>query len=173
MKPLNKSLSSIYEIIDSVVVSAVVVLLLFTFVFRIFVVSGPSMNDTLKNGERIVVSDIFYTPKNGDIICFYSESEDEVLVKRVIATEGQTVNIDMAGGVYVNGVKLDEQYIGSQFTMPQNVTMPHTVEKDHVFVLGDNRGVSLDSRYSRIGDVHVHDIFGKMLFRLYPFGKVK
>ena len=173
MKPLNKLLSSIYEIIDSVVVSAVVVLLLFTFVFRIFVVSGPSMNDTLKNGERIVVSDIFYTPKNGDIVCFYSKSEDEVLVKRVIATEGQTVNIDEAGGVYVDGVKIDEQYIGRQFTSAQTVSMPHTVAKDHVFVMGDNRGVSLDSRYSRIGDIHEPDIFGKMLFRIYPFGKVK
>ena len=173
MKPLNKTLTSVYEIIDSVVVSAVVVLLLFTFVFRIFVVSGPSMNDTLKNGERIVVSDLFYTPKNGDIVCFYSESEGEVLVKRVIATEGQTVNIDNMGGVYVDGVKIDEQYIGGQFTVPKDVVMPHTVAKDHVFAMGDNRGVSLDSRYARIGDVHVHDIFGKMLFRLYPLGKVK
>ncbi len=171
MKPLNKMLSSIYEILDSVVVSAVVVLLLFTFVFRIFVVSGPSMNNTLKNGERIVVSDVLYTPKRGDIVCFYSESEDEVLVKRVIATEGQTVNIDFSG-VYVDGEKLDENYIDGQLTVPQTVDMPHVVEKDHVFVLGDNRGVSLDSRYEKIGDIHEHDIFGKLLFRLSPFGKV-
>ena len=171
MKPLNKMLSSIYEILDSVVVSAVVVLLLFTFVFRIFIVSGPSMNNTLKNGERIVVSDMFYTPKRGDIVCFYSESEDEVLVKRVIATEGQTVNVDFSG-VYVDGEKLDESYIDGQLTIPQTVDMPHVVEKDHVFVLGDNRGVSLDSRYTKIGDIHEHDIFGKLLFRLYPFGKV-
>jgi len=171
MKPLNKMLSSIYEILDSVVVSAVVVLLLFTFVFRIFVVSGPSMNNTLKNGERIVVSDVLYTPKRGDIVCFYSESEDEVLVKRVIATEGQTVNIDFSG-VYVDGEKLKENYIDGQLTVPQTVDMPHVVEKDHVFVLGDNRGVSLDSRYEKIGDIHEHDIFGKLLFRLSPFGKV-
>lgn len=173
MKPNSSLWKNIYEVIDSVVLSAVAVLLIFTFVFRIFVVSGPSMNNTLADGERIIVSDLLYTPKRGDIICFYSEGEDEVLVKRVIATEGQTVDIDTAGAVYVDGVKLDEEYIGGQNTLKMSVDMPHKVADNHVFVMGDNRGDSLDSRFSRIGDIHEKDIFGKLVLRLHPnFGKV-
>ncbi len=173
MKSENNFKSSLYELIDSIVLSAVVVLLLFTFIFRIFVVSGPSMNTTLANGERIIVSDVMYTAKQGDIICFYSDSEEEVLVKRVIATEGQIVDIDDNGFVYVDGVKLSEPYINGAYTLSHSVTMPHIVSDGCVFVLGDNRGNSKDSRYLEISDVNCHDILGKLVLRLYPnFGKV-
>ncbi len=163
---------SLHEIIDAVIISTVVVLIAFTFIFRIFVVFGTSMDTTLAGGQRIVVSDLFYTPKRGDIVCLYSEAEEQVLVKRVIATEGQTVNIDRSGNVYVDNVKLSEDYIGDQITQPHDVPMPHTVADGCVFVMGDNRGVSLDSRYSLIGDIPYEMLYGKMLFRLNPFGKV-
>lgn len=172
MKSAGNFLKSIYELLDSVIVSAVVVLLVFTFVFKIFVVSGDSMETTLVGGERIVVSDIMFTPERGDIICFYSKTEKEVLVKRVIATEGQVVDIKN-GSVYVDDVRLDEEYLDGQYTDYKTVTMPHTVKDDCVFVLGDNRLVSYDSRYSEIGDIHKNDIFGQLVIRLYPnFGKV-
>lgn len=164
---------SLHEIVDAVIISTVVVLIAFTFVFRIFVVFGTSMDKTLAGGQRIVVSDIFYTPERGDIVCLYSKAEEQVLVKRVIATEGQTVNIDHNGNVYVDNVKLSEEYIGDQMTQAHDVPMPHTVAKGCVFVMGDNRGVSLDSRYSLIGDIPCDMLYGKMLFRLNPFGKVE
>ena len=164
---------SLHEILDSVIISTVVVLMIFTFVFRIFVVVGSSMDTTLAEGQRIVVSDIFYTPKRGDIVCLYSDHEKEVLVKRVIATAGQTVNIDNMGNVYVDNVKLSEEYIGDQITEIRSVPMPHVVADGCVFVMGDNRDVSLDSRFDIIGDIPCEMLYGKMLFRLNPFGKVE
>ncbi len=164
---------SLHEIFDAVIISTVVVLMIFTFVFRIFVVVGTSMDTTLAGGQRIVVSDIFYTPKRGDIVCLYSEHEQEVLVKRVIATEGQTINIDSNGSVYVDNVKLSEEYVDGQITKIHSVKMPHTVAEGCVFVMGDNRGVSLDSRFESIGDIPCEMLYGKMLFRLNPFGKVE
>ena len=184
MQSVNKFLKNVYELLDSVVLSAVAVLLIFTFVFKIFVVSGDSMDapgirGDLVEGERIIVSDLGSAPRRGDIICFYSKSEKEVIVKRVIATEGQTVDI-RDGAVFVDGVKLSEEYIGGVATLGSGVepsenyvAMPHKVAKNCVFVLGDNRGISLDSRYTRIGDINTNDIFGKLVVRLFPnFGKV-
>ncbi len=163
---------SFYEILDAAIISTVAVLIIFTFVFRIFVVHGTSMDTTLAGGQRIIVSDLFYTPKRGDIVCLYSEAEEQVLVKRVIATAGQTVDIGADGSVYVDNVKLSEEYISGQYTAPHDVKMPHVVADGWVFVMGDNRGVSLDSRYSIIGDIPCNKLFGKMLLRLNPFGKV-
>lgn len=170
----RKFLIEIYELLDSVVISAVCVLILFTLFFRIFTVSGPSMNPTLKNGERLVVSDMFYTPKQGDIICFYNDYKDEVLVKRIIATAGQTVSISDDYNVLVDGEELKEDYIGVIDTHRYSTVLPYTVEENHVFVMGDNRGDSMDSRDIRIGTVNCDDILGRLIFRLFPrFGPVK
>ena len=164
---------SFYEILDTVVLSAVFVLLAFTLVFRIFVVSGPSMNPTLNNGDRLIVSNLFYTPKTGDIICFYSQYKDEVLIKRVIATEGQTVDIGDDLCVYVNGLKLNEPYIAGASTFKSSTPFPYTVAPGTVLVMGDNRMESLDSRDSRIGPVKLEDIVGRLVLRISPkFGKV-
>lgn len=174
MKPTKHFLTTLYELLDSVILSAVCVLMLFTLVFRMFVVSGPSMNMTLENNDRIIVSDLFYTPKNGDIICYFSPSEKEVLVKRVIATEGQTVNI-VNGKVYVDGVQISEPYLMPNITTySHSLPMPHTVKKGCVFTLGDNRENSKDSRYVEIGDVSRNDILGKLVIRVFPnFGVVR
>lgn len=169
----NNPVKDIYELLDSVIISAVCVLLIFTLLFRIFIVSGPSMDPTLADGERLIVSNLFYEPKQGDIICFYSKYRDEVLVKRVIATEGQTVDL-IDGLVYVDGKELDEDYIGNIDTNIRDVKMPHTVKEGCVFALGDNRSDSLDSRYNVIGDIDKNDILGKLILRLFPrFGTVK
>ncbi|MBQ8605186.1 MAG: signal peptidase I [Clostridia bacterium] len=162
-----------YEIFDTVVFSAVIVLVAFTLIFRIFVVSGTSMDPTLKDGDRLVVSNLFYTAENGDIICFYDDFEDEVLVKRVIATAGQTVDIKPDGYVYVDDEKLDEPYLARVKTDIKDFPLPYTVEEGYIFALGDNRPVSLDSRYTEIGPVSTKDLLGKVLFRMMPsFGKV-
>ncbi len=163
----------IYELLDTVVLSAVFVLVAFTLLFRIFVVSGPSMVPTLHDKDKLVVSNLFYTPKNGDIICFYSDFKQEVLIKRVIATEGQTVDIGNDLCVYVDGVKLAEPYIAGANTMQHTFRFPYTVEQGKIIVMGDNRVDSLDSRYSEIGPVDVDDVLGRLIFRFYPeFGKV-
>ena len=167
-------LNEAYELLDSIVLSAVCVLVLFTLIFRIFVVSGDSMFPTLKNGERLVVSGLFYDPKPGDIICFYSDYKDEVLVKRVIATAGQTVDVSDDLRVYVDGKELPEDYIGYIDTRRMSTSLPYTVEENHVFVMGDNRGDSMDSRDVRIGTVSKNDIIGRLIIRLFPrFGRVK
>lgn len=164
----------LFELLDSVVLSAVCVLVIFTLIFRIFVVSGDSMFPTLKNGERLVVSELFYEPKPGDIICFYNDYKDEVLVKRVIATAGQTVDIGDDLRVYVDGKELAEDYIGDIDTRRMSTQLPYTVEDDCVFVMGDNRGDSMDSRDMRVGAVHKNDILGRLIIRLFPrFGTVK
>ena len=169
-----KCFIKIYEIVDSVVLSAAVVLVLFTLVFRVFTVNGPSMKPTLQNNDRLVVSNLFYTPEKGDIICFYSDYKGEVLIKRVIATEGQTVDIGDDNCIYVDGQKLDEPYIVGAKTYKYSVEFPLVVEDDSVFVLGDNRNDSMDSRYKEIGLVNKNDILGKLSLRLFPnFGTVK
>ncbi len=170
----SKVISELYDLLDSVVLSAVCVLAIFTLVFRIFVVSGNSMYPTLKDGERLIVSGLFYDPRPGDIICFYNEYKDEVLIKRVIATEGQTIDITDDYRVFVDGKELPEDYIGDIDTHRLSTQMPYTVEKDCVFVMGDNRGDSMDSRDTRVGTVHENDILGRLVIRLFPrFGIVK
>ena len=167
-------IKEIYEIVDSVVLSAAVVLILFTLVFRVFTVNGPSMKPTLKHNDRLVVTSLFYTPRAGDIICFYSDYKSEVLIKRVIATGGQTVDIGEDNCVYVDGKKLDEPYIIGAKTNKFSVEFPLTVQDGTVFVLGDNRNDSMDSRYKEIGLVNKNDILGKLSLRLFPnFGTVK
>ncbi len=174
---VNKSKPNIvrelYELLDSVVLSAVCVLLVFTFLFRIFIVSGSSMLPTLENNERIIVSDFMYKAKTGDIICFYSRSREEILVKRVIATAGQTVDITSDNRVTVDGIELEEDYLGNVYTLEKTTKLPYTVEQGRVFVMGDNRPDSLDSRYVEIGTISEDDILGKLILRLFPnFGKV-
>ena len=125
-------------------------------------------------GEGAVQFSFSVTHKDGSVADFTVKTDKKTVGEALLDAkliEGE----DGQYGLYVktvDGEKLDENYIDGQLTVPQTVDMPHVVEKDHVFVLGDNRGVSLDSRYEKIGDIHEHDIFGKLLFRLSPFGKV-
>ena len=149
----------------------------FSFCVRLVDVVGDSMNPTLVNGDKIIVSNLFYDPKPGDIIVFRKdEYRDEPLVKRVIAVEGQTVNIDFERGiVYVDGEPIDEPYIAEPTTEPLDFTGEITVDEGCVFVMGDNRNHSTDSRYSLIGQVDERCIMGKVYFTLFPiknFGSV-
>ena len=151
----------------------VAIMLAFLLIFRIIVVSGDSMKMTLLDGDYLLLlSNTFYhEPEYGDIVVISKESFDNgaPIVKRVIATEGQTVNIDFASGiVYVDGVALQENYINHLTTNSEGVSFPLTVAEDCIFVLGDNRGVSKDSRDPEIGQIDKREVLGKALFLMFP-----
>ena len=157
---------------DFVYLLAVLVILLL-LVFRMVVVSGTSMNMTLLEGDYLLLlSNTFYhNPQQGDIIVVSKDSFDDgaAFVKRVIATEGQTVDIDFeAGIVYVDGVALEEPYTNTPTNTNGGMEFPLVVQEGCVFAMGDNRNISKDSRYPDIGHVDRREILGKAIFILFP-----
>ena len=149
------------------------VLLIFSLLFRVVVVSGPSMNNTLVDGDwLLLLGNVFYSePKQGDVIVASKESFDDgkPIIKRVIATGGQTVDIDfLAGIVYVDGTALDEPYTLTPTNLNEGISFPLTVEEGCLFVMGDNRNVSKDSRSSDIGQVDQREVLGKAIFLFFP-----
>ena len=172
-------LRSFFDWMEIIVLSSALALLIFTFVMRLAVVDGNSMNNTLHNKELLVISDFMYTSKNNDIIVFNAPSySDEPIVKRIIATEGQTVDIDFENWIVtVDGKQLEEDYVKkvAGYMHASDIQFPLTVPEGYLFVMGDNRNDSLDSRDSRIGLVDERFILGEVKIRLSPlnkFGKV-
>ena len=151
--------------------------LLFTFVARIIVVSGPSMENTLMAKDLILVWTLGYTPKQGDVVVLTQESyQEDSIVKRVIALEGQRVDIDYSSGtVYVDDVPLKEDYTKERMFVPHyGEGINHvTVPEGCIFVMGDNRNHSADSRYPDIGLVDTRCVIGHGLVVLFPFGHWK
>ena len=150
-----------------------IILLVFLLFFRVVVVSGSSMKNTLVDGDYLLLlNNTFYrTPKQGDIIVASKDSFEngEPIVKRVIAVEGQTVHIDFVKSVvYVDGVALTEDYISSPTDLYEGVDFPLVVDEGCVFVLGDNRAKSQDSRSPRIGLLDTREIIGKAVLLLLP-----
>lgn len=148
-------------------------MLVYTMFFRTVVVIGDSMYDTLVDGDRLLLISnfIYHNPKQGDIIVASKDSfhNGEGIIKRVIATEGQEVDIDFhTGTVYVDGVALEEDYIYSPTLLEEGVVFPVTVEKGCVFVMGDNRMDSKDSRSPAIGMIDCREILGKAVFLMLP-----
>ena len=151
----------------------VVILLVFLLLFRVVVVSGPSMKNTLVHGDYLLlINNVFYKePAQGDIIVVGKDSyhAGEPIIKRVIATEGQWVDIDFeAGIVYVNGNPLEESYTKTPTNLYEGVNFPLMVEDGCVFVMGDNRNESKDSRSPEIGQVDKREIMGKAIFLFLP-----
>ena len=149
------------------------IMLVFILLFRIVIVDGTSMNQTLLHGDYLLLmSNTFYrNPQYGDIVVISKDSFDDgnPIVKRVIATEGQTVDIDFyAGIVYVDGIALDEPYTNTPTNTEGGMLFPLTVEEGCVFVMGDNRNRSRDSRYPEIGQVDEREILGKAIFLILP-----
>lgn len=161
-----------YEWVRSLVSAVLIITLTFTFAVRMMGVSGPSMIPTLQNGDRLIVvnSTICGDYEVGDIVIARKMSfSDEPIVKRVIATEGQTVDIDFdLGRVYVDGVELHEDYINDLTYLQEGTEFPLTVPQGSVFLMGDNRNHSSDSRDDRLGPVEEQLITGKAVFVLFP-----
>lgn len=177
-KRLNKN-KDMLEWYDALVFAVAVLVLVFAFCARIVVVSGHSMDSTLAEGDRLLVQSTFYKPHHGDVVVVDGYTNyGKPLVKRVIAVGGDVVNIDPGQGiVYVNGKALDEPYLKDGATLGTGDTeFPITVPEGTLFLMGDNRQHSTDSRYSSIGCVDERDILGKVLVRLFPlekFGRIE
>ena len=149
------------------------IVIVFLLLFRFVVVSGDSMYSTLLDGDYILLlSNLFYQePEHGDIVVISKKAFDDgkPIVKRVIATEGQTVDIDFENAVVmVDGVALEEPYINSPTSFNEGTIFPLTVAENCIFVLGDNRGVSRDSRDPVIGQIDKREVLGKAIFLLVP-----
>lgn len=147
--------------------------LVFLLLFRVVVVSGTSMTNTLYDGDYLLLlsNTLYHNPEYGDIIVASKESFDngEPIIKRVIATEGQTVDIDFVSGVvYVDGVALEEDYVRTPTNADEGMPFPLTVPEGCLFVMGDNRNGSMDSRDPRIGLIDKREILGKAIFLIVP-----
>ncbi|MBO4264935.1 MAG: signal peptidase I [Clostridia bacterium] len=175
---LNPFFLNVVDWVEVLIFSLSFVILLFTFIARLAVVDGPSMEKTLIEGEMLIVSDLGYTPKNNDVIVFQSPTSyfKEPIVKRVIAKAGQTVDIDFrTWTVSVDGEKLDESYVnfeGGYMYNPGYLDYPYTVPDGMLFCMGDNRNHSSDSRSREIGPVDERFVLGKVIFRLTPLSKI-
>lgn len=166
---------NMFDIVRAVAFALIIVAILLTFVFRLVKVDGHSMMDTLYDQDRVIVTNFLYTPENGDVVVISHGAEyDTPLIKRVIAKEGQTVRVDAAKGqVIVDNVILDEPYIKELVTTAGQAENTITVPKGMVFVMGDNRNHSADSRDPKIGLIDVNDIIGKAQYVLFPFDRFK
>ena len=173
----KKKSSEALDWLQCIVTALIAAILIFTFIARTITVVGTSMVPTLENGNLLIVSRLFYQPKRGDIVVLRKASfMSDPIVKRVIATEGQTVDIDFSAGiVYVDGTALEEPYVNELTYEREDFTEPVTVPEGHVFVMGDNRNRSTDSRDARVGCVDTRELIGRAILRLAPlneFGKI-
>ena len=163
----------LYEWVQSLVGSVLVVVAIFAFVIRMMGVDGHSMLNTLQHGDRLLVvnSMLYHDYKYGDIVILRKNGvfDDDPIVKRVIAVEGQTVDIDFAEGiVYVDGEALEEDYIREPTYTAEGTEFPLTVPEGSIFVMGDNRNGSSDSRDYRLGTVDTRYVIGKAAFLIFP-----
>ncbi|UOO38772.1 signal peptidase I [Oscillospiraceae bacterium CM] len=160
----------LYDWLQCIVSAILCGILIFVFIGRVMGVEGPSMMPTLVNNDKIILTNLFYTPKYGDIVIIKTVAfGDTPIVKRVIATEGQTVDIDFdTGDVSIDGKVIEEKYINDLTHSREDFVGPVVVPKGNVFVMGDNRNESTDSRSNYVGMVDTRQILGKVLFVLIP-----
>lgn len=159
-----------FKIVLIVIVTASLLLNLFTFIMPVVKYYGDSMSPTLEDGQILIVNKMAEV-ENGDIIAFYYNNK--VIVRRVISTGNSQVSIDVFGKVSVNGKELSEPYVENQTLGQSNLSFPYNVPANSYFVLGDNRDVAMDSRLSEIGVVTEDRLIGKVVFSLYPFKNIK
>lgn len=164
---------NVFEVFEAVMAALVVVTVVFTFFFRVFNVDGTSMKPTLQHNDKLIVSTVGYKAERGDVVVISETADlDEPIVKRIVAVGGDTVDINFTTGVVtVNGT--EEDYTDELTSQQFDIAFPLTVPEGTVFVLGDNRGNSLDSRSTRVGCVDERYIVGKVLFRFFPLGNWK
>ncbi len=165
-------IDSLFDFAELFIFTLAAVLIITTFFFKHTIVEGDSMNNTLYNGEHLIVTDFLYTPKRGDIVVFadYSVGQKTPYVKRVIGVAGDTVTVDEVGNVTVNGEPIDESeyvYIDGSFPVGY-YGKEYTVKEGEVFVLGDHRNASYDSASFPYTAVKVESILGKVILRIFP-----
>ena len=162
--------AEVFDWLQSIVFAIIACVLLFMFVARVVTVDGGSMNPTLLHGDRLIVSNLSKHYEQGDVVVFVApEYMDEPLIKRVIATEGQTVDIDFGAGiVYVDGIALEEDYTYTPTNVQEGIIFPITIADGCIFVMGDNRNGSKDSRHPDIGMIDTREILGKAVFLVFP-----
>ena len=166
----------LYDWILCLLLALVVCVLLFAFAFHVIDVVGSSMVPTLHNGDKMLVSGLLYKPKAGDIVIFKKDEYDpnRALVKRVIATEGQEINMDFTNGiVYIDGEPIVEDYINELTFNKLDFIGPKTVPEGCVFVMGDNRNASIDSRKSEIDMLATRLIIGRAYYVIYPLSVLR
>ncbi|MCD7810623.1 MAG: signal peptidase I [Ruminococcus sp.] len=186
----DKLLNELLTLLETAIITLFVIMLIFTYVLKIVIVDGESMQNTLFQDDAIVVSLLYSEPEAGDIVIINADdavllNSDNTLryevglckkiVKRVIATGGQTVDIDFEkGAVFVDGVMLEESYVTGLTHLDEGAftdQYPVTVPEGYVFVMGDNRAYSKDSRSLEIGFIAVDSIVGRVFFRLSPISE--
>ncbi len=172
---------------ESFVFAVFVVILIFTFVLRTVVVVGDSMNPNFTDKDRLIITHINNEPEKGDILVMNSHGLNETIIKRCIGTEGDKIRIDYNTNVvtvngeeisndYINGAMIDKYYAYDQSFLVDAGVYEYEVPENKIFVMGDNRNNSADSRSNRVGFIDESDILGKVVLRIYPFdviGKVK
>ena len=162
-----------YELIESICFPVIVITVLILFICRVIVVDGDSMTNTLYDGEKVIITNFFYEPEKGDIVVTDGRIHNgRPLIKRVIATEGDTIEIDYStGNVTINGQVIQEEYIKEKINTDNNKQdIKITIPEGYLFLMGDNRNGSLDSR--ELGIVDKQDILGKAIFRISPLSRI-
>lgn len=172
-RPTTRFSTSCFEWLESISQAIIIVVISLSFIFRIVNISGWSMLNTLRDGDKVVVLKWNYVPKNGDVVVITrGQFLNEPLVKRVIATENQSFGIDFeTGKVTVDGKVLNETYIREPMWLQGDGDIPSVIPKGYSFVMGDNRNHSMDSRFKDIGIIPNDNIVGKVVVILFPFDR--
>lgn len=170
LKERERYLKKVQKTLSILVVVAAISVLVATLWMPVLKIYGSSMDPTLENGQ-IVVSIKTKKLKSGDVVAFWQGNK--LLVKRVIASPGQKVDIDVNGKVFVDGKAISESYLDSESLGNTDIDFPHQVEESRWFCMGDNRESSIDSRSAVIGDVSKEQIEGKVLFSVWPLNKIE
>ena len=168
-KPKKSVFQQVLKWVFGLVLLAVLLLNVFTYVFSVVEYNGTGMEPALQGGQTLVIRKV-QKVEQGDVIAFYYNNR--ILVKRYIANAGDWVDIDEDGNVYVNGELLDEPYVYEKALGECNIELPYQVPENRIFVLGDHRSVSIDSRSSSVGCVAEDQIVGELVFCVWPFSNL-